>query len=100
MTTTTNLYQKTRINMKIEANSLVDGSNIGPVEYVICSLTLGACEFKHKVIACKDVLASVILGLDSTQNFRVGTDSSKQGQLYLHQDHKPLTYSKPKSSKD
>ena len=37
----------------------------------------------------------VILGLDFAQDFRVGIGWKNQGQLYLHQDHKPLTYSKP-----
>ena len=54
----------------------------------------------HKFIVCKYFLCPVILGLDFAQDFRVGIDRKNQGQLYLHQDHKPLTYSKPSSSQD
>ena len=67
---------------------------------VICSITLGAHEFEHKFIVCKHFLHPVILGLDFTQDFRAGIDWNNQGQFYLHQDHKPLTYSRLSSTKD
>ena len=81
------------MNVKSEVIS-TDGSNLGPIRVVMCSLILGAHEFKHNFIVCKDLFCTVILGLDFSQDFRVEINWSKQGQLYLHQDHKPLTYSK------
>ena len=47
-------------------------------------------EFEPKFIVCKHPLCLDILGLD----WKI------QGQLYLHEDHIPLTYSKPSSSQD
>ena len=51
---------------------------------------IGACELEQKFIVWKHLLCPVILKLDFIQDFRVGIDRNEQGQLYLHQDHKPL----------
>ena len=71
-----------------------DRSNLGPRGVAICSVTLGAHEFKYRVIVCKHHLCPVILDLDFDQEFMVGIDWNNQGQIHLHQDHKPLTYSR------
>ena len=87
-----------RKNMNEEAKvSSADGSNLGPTGVVICSLLLGTCE--QKFIVCKNLLHPVISGLGFAQDFRVRIDRNNQDQLYLYQDHKPLTYSKPNSLK-
>ena len=55
---------------------------------------------KHKFIVCTILVHSVVLGLGFAHNFRVGIDWNNQCQLYLHQHHKPLPYSKAGPSKD
>ena len=45
-------------------------------------------------IARKHLLHQVILGLDFAKDFRVEVYWNNQGQLYLHQNHKPITYSR------
>ena len=52
----------------------------------------GSCELNHNFIVCKSLLHAVILGLDFEKCFRVGINWNGSGPLYLHQDHKPLTY--------
>ena len=92
---------KTKIDINIKAKvSSAEGSNLGPTEVAICSLILGAHEFECKFIVCKHLLCPIILGFDFAQDFRVGMDLNNQGQLYLNQDHKTLTYYKPNSSQD
>ena len=61
------------INIKCKVIS-ADGSNLGPIGVVICSLILDACKFECKFIVCKKILQPVILGLDFVQEFRVGID--------------------------
>ena len=51
-------------------------------------------------MVCKTFLHSVILGLAFAKCFRVGIDWNIHGQLYMHQDHKPLTYSSQVNPKD
>ena len=47
--------------MNVEAKvSPADGSNLGHIVVVICSLILGAFEFEHMFIVCKTPLFSVI----------------------------------------
>ena len=91
----------TKIDMNVEYKvTSANESNLVPIGVVICLLKPDTCEFEHKVILSKHLLCPVILGLDFAQDFRVGIDRNNWGQLYLHQDHKPLMYSKPSSSKD
>ena len=87
------------MNIKPKVSS-ADRSNLGFTGVAICSLVLDACEFEHRFISCKNLIHLVILGLDFAQDFRVGIDWNRKSQLYLHQDHIPLTYSKPNLSKD
>ena len=92
---------KTKIDTEVKANvSLVDGPNLGPMGVVICSATLGACEFEHRFKVCKHLLCPVLLGSDFAQEFRIGINCNNQGQLYLHQDHKLLIYSRVSYTKD
>ena len=80
--------------------SLADGSDLGPIGIILCSFILGAQKLEHKFVECKSLLHPFLLGLDFAPEFRVGMDWNSQGQLYLYQDHKPLTYSKANSSQD
>ena len=92
---------KTKINTKVKAKvRLADRSNLEPTGVGIRSITLGAYKFEHKFIVCKHLLCGVISGLYFTQYFWVGIDWNDQGQLYLHQDHRPITYSRPSPSKE
>ena len=57
-------------------------------------------DFEHKFMVCKPLLHPVILGSDFAKDVKVGIDWNIPGQLYLHQDHNPLPYSRPNSAKD
>ena len=95
-----NLFEnKINTNFKAKVKS-AERSNFRPIGVVICFITLGACELEHRCIVCKQLLHQVILGLDFAQDFQVGIVWNNQGQLYLHQNHKWPTYSKPSASKD
>ena len=86
---------KTKINTMVKSKvSSIDESNLGPVEIIICSMTLDEHEFDHRFIVYIHVIYPIILGLDFTPDFNVGIDWNNQGQLYIHQDHKPLAYSR------
>ena len=65
------------MNVKAKVSS-ANGSNLGPIGVVICSLILGSHEFKIKFIACKNLSCPVILGLYFAQDFRVGIDWNNQ----------------------
>ena len=54
-------------NFKAKVNSQ-DGSNLGHIGDVICSVTLGSCEIEHKFLVYKHLLHPVILGLDFAQD--------------------------------
>ena len=65
------------MTVKVKISS-ADGSNLGPMGIVVCSLILGAHEFEHKFIVCEHLLHPVILGLDFAHDFTAGLDWSNQ----------------------
>ena len=80
--------------MKVwEKDSSAEWSDLGPIATAVCSIKLNSLDSHHKFIVCKYPLHSVNLALDFSKGFRIGIDWNSHGQLYLHQDHKPLMYS-------
>ena len=86
---------ESKIDTKVRLKAIsADGSSLGPLKMTIYSVILGSYEFDHKfMVVCKNVLCSAILGLNLAKIFKAVIDWNSQGQLYLHQDYKPLTHS-------
>ena len=60
---------KANIDTNVKAKiSSANGSNLGPIGVVICSIIFGACQLEHNFIVCKHLLQPVILGLDFDQD--------------------------------
>ena len=49
------------------------------------SVTLGPKDFSHTFIVCKELTSSIILGLDFSSQFLIGTDWTKDRRMCLHQ---------------
>ena len=49
------------------------------------TVTLGPKDFIHTFIVCKELTSSVILGLDFSSRFFIGTDWTNDRRMYLHQ---------------
>ena len=61
------------------------GINMGPIGICNETITLGPKNFSHAFIVCTDLTSSVILGLDFSSRFLIGTDWTKDRKMYLHQ---------------
>lgn len=66
------------------------GSNLMPLGHVELDITIGNTSFKQRVIVCKNLQQSLIIGLDMQRCYRIGTSWTSQGHMYLHQDDKVL----------
>ena len=53
------------------------GINMGPIGICKETVTLGPKNFSHAFIVCTDLTSSVILGLDFSSQFLIGTDWTK-----------------------
>ena len=62
--------------------SPADGSDLGPLGIVLCSIKLGSCEFNHKFLLYRN-LSVVILDLDFAKCFSVGTKWNAQDS-FIH----------------
>ena len=49
------------------------------------TVTLGPKDFIYTFIVCKELTSSVILGLDFSSQFFIGTDWTNDRRMYLHQ---------------
>ena len=84
---------KRKIDNKLKVKVISgDASNLGPLRITKSCIILGSYGFECKFIVCKNLLYSVILGVDFAQSFMIGVALNSQDQLYLHQNLKPLTY--------
>ena len=79
-------FQKGTLNnsqcIKVENAS---GKSMEPVGLCEATVTLGPKTFFHTFIVCKELTSSVILGLDFSSKYRIGTDWTDDGKMYLHQ---------------
>ena len=90
-------YSKLTIKLHIEMNNHAkvtspNGSNLGPLRIILCSVNLGSGVFHHCFIGEKILSTQSFLGFDFVQCFSVGIDWNSSGEIYLHQNHECLTY--------
>ena len=67
------------------------GQSMGPIGICRTKIVLGPKSFTHDFIVCQDLTSSLILGLDFASKFKIGTDWTSDGCMYLHQSQKKLT---------
>ena len=63
----------------------VSGKSMEPIGLCEATATLGPKHFSHTFIMCRELTSSVILGLDFSSQFLIGTDWTKDRIMYLHQ---------------
>ena len=63
---------------------------MGPLGMCEATISLGNKKFTHVFIVCKNLTSSLVLGLDFSSHFRIGTDWTSDGQMYLYQRKKKL----------
>ena len=68
----------------------VSGQSMGPVGICRAKIILGPKLFTHDFTVCQDLTSSLILGLDFASKFKIGTDWTSDGCMYLHQGQKKL----------
>ena len=56
-----------------------------PIGLCKATVTLGPKDFSCTFIVCTELTSSVILGLDFSSQFLIGTDWSKDRRMYLQQ---------------
>ena len=61
------------------------GKSMEPRGLCEATVTLGLRTFVHTFIVCKELTSSVILGLDFSSQFLIGTDWTNDRRMYLHQ---------------
>ena len=66
------------------------GESMGPLGVCEATISLGNKNFTHHFIVCKNLTSSLVLGLDFSSHFRIGTDWTSDGRMYLHQGKKKL----------
>ena len=66
------------------------GKSMEPIGLCEATVTLGPKDFLHTFIVCKELTSSVILDLDFSSQFLIGTDWTKNRTMYLHQDKHKL----------
>ena len=59
--------------------------NIGPIGICKETVTQGPKNFSHAFIVCTDLTSSMILSLDFSSRFLIGTNWTKGRKMYLHQ---------------
>ena len=68
--------------IKVENTS---GKSMEPIGLCKATITLGPKDFLHTFIVCKELTNSVILCLDFSSQFLIGTDWAKDRKMYLYQ---------------
>ena len=66
------------------------GQSMGPIGICHAKIVLGPKSFTHDFIVCQHLTSSLILGLDFASKFKIGTDWTSDGCMYLHQGQKKL----------
>ena len=66
------------------------GNNLLPLGYAEIELQIGSKTFTHKFIVCKTLHQPLIIGLDMQRQYRIGSDWTTSGEMYLHQDQHVL----------
>ena len=66
------------------------GRNMQHVGMHKATITLGIKSFKHTFIICEELTSAIILGLDSSSRFRIGSDWICKGTKCLHQGKQRL----------
>ena len=66
------------------------GESMDPLGMCEATISLGNKRFTHVFIVCKNLTSSLVLGLDFSSHFRIGTDWTSDGRMYLHQGKKKL----------
>ena len=61
-----------------------------PLGVCEATISLGNKQFTHIFIVCKNLTSSLVLGLDFSSHFRIGTDWTSDGRMYLHQGKNKL----------
>ena len=54
------------------------------------TIKLGKRSFTHAFIVCEELTNAIILGLDFSSRFRIGSDWTEKSTMYLHQEKQKL----------
>jgi len=76
------------------------GKSMEPEGVLEKEITIGGKTFKHQFIVCKGMTSSVLLGLDFASKYKVGSDWTSDGHMFLHQGSKKLATSAAKGIPD
>ena len=66
------------------------GESMDPLGVCEATITLGNKKFTHEFIVCENLTSSLVLGLDFSAQFKIGTDWTSDGHMYLYQGKNKL----------
>ena len=77
----------TEVPNKIDGLSVqnASGKSVTPIGVYEVTVKLGKKNFTHSFIICKELTSTVILGLDFSSRFQIGSDWTQKGTIYIHQ---------------
>ena len=64
--------------------------SMAPIGVYEATVKLGKKSFTHSFIICKELTSAVILGLDFSSRFQIGSDWTPKSTMYLHQGKQKL----------
>ena len=76
------------------------GKSMAPIGMLEVRVTIGDRSFKHPVIVCRQLASDILIGLDFASRFRIGSDWTSDGYMYLHQGSRRLAIGSVKGVSD